>query len=115
MRLPKLIYWQRRSRLAGVSLSIGIVGLPNVGKSTLFNALTRASAVASNYPFATIEPNVGIVGIPDARLEALAGVYDSGRIVPGTVRFLDIAGLVRRASQGHGLGHPFLGPILADT
>ena len=99
------------SRLAGVSLSIGIVGLPNVGKSTLFNALTRASAVASNYPFATIEPNVGIVGIPDARLEALAGLYDSARILPATVRFVDIAGLVRGASQGQGLGNQFLAHI----
>jgi ribosome-binding ATPase len=100
-----------RSRLAGVSLSIGIVGLPNVGKSTLFNALTRASAVASNYPFATIEPNVGIVGIPDPRLAALAGLYDSARIVPATVRFVDIAGLVRGASQGQGLGNQFLAHI----
>jgi GTP-binding protein YchF len=99
------------SRLTGVSLSIGIVGLPNVGKSTLFNALTRASAVASNYPFATIEPNVGIVGIPDPRLEALAGLYDSARIVPATVRFVDIAGLVRGASQGQGLGNQFLAHI----
>jgi len=111
MRLPKLIDWQRRSRLAGVSLSIGIVGLPNVGKSTLFNALTRASAVASNYPFATIEPNVGVVGIPDPRLAALAGLYDSARIVPATVRFVDIAGLVRGASQGQGLGNQFLAHI----
>jgi GTP-binding protein YchF len=102
---------QGSSRLAGVSLSIGIVGLPNVGKSTLFNALTRASAVASNYPFATIEPNVGIVGIPDPRLAALAGLYDSARIVPATVRFVDIAGLVRGASQGQGLGNQFLAHI----
>ena len=87
-------------RLAGVSLSIGIVGLPNVGKSTLFNALTRASALASNYPFATIEPNVGIVGIPDPRLAVLARMFDSARIVPATARFVDIAGLVRGASQG---------------
>jgi len=94
-----------------VSLSIGIVGLPNVGKSTLFNALTRASAVASNYPFATIEPNVGIVGIPDPRLAALAGLYDSAKIVPATVRFVDIAGLVRGASQGQGLGNQFLAHI----
>jgi ribosome-binding ATPase len=94
-----------------VSLSIGIVGLPNVGKSTLFNALTRASAVASNYPFATIEPNVGIVGLPDPRLDALAGLYDSARIVPATVRFVDIAGLVRGASQGQGLGNQFLAHI----
>jgi ribosome-binding ATPase len=94
-----------------VSLSIGIVGLPNVGKSTLFNALTRASALASNYPFATIEPNVGIVGIPDSRLEALAGLYDSARIVPAAVRFVDIAGLVRGASAGQGLGNQFLAHI----
>jgi len=97
--------------LAPVSLSIGIVGLPNVGKSTLFNALTRASALASNYPFATIEPNVGIVGIPDPRLEALSGLYDSARIVPATVRFVDIAGLVRGASAGQGLGNQFLSHI----
>jgi GTP-binding protein YchF len=94
-----------------VSLSIGIVGLPNVGKSTLFNALTRADALASNYPFATIEPNVGIVGIPDSRLEGLAGLYDSARIVPATVRFVDIAGLVRGASAGQGLGNQFLSHI----
>ena len=80
-----------------MSLSIGIVGLPNVGKSTLFNALTKAGALASNYPFATIEPNVGIVGIPDPRLARLASLYDSARIVPATVRFVDIAGLVRGA------------------
>ena len=100
-----------RSRLAQVSLSIGIVGLPNVGKSTLFNALTRANALASNYPFATIEPNVGIVGIPDPRLAVLAGLYDSARIVPATARFVDIAGLVRGASQGQGLGNQFLAHI----
>ena len=94
-----------------MSLSIGIVGLPNVGKSTLFNALTRANALASNYPFATIDPNVGIVGIPDARLDALAGLYDSAKIVPATVRFVDIAGLVRGASAGQGLGNQFLSHI----
>jgi GTP-binding protein YchF len=92
-------------------LSIGIVGLPNVGKSTLFNALTKAGALASNYPFATIEPNVGIVGIPDPRLARLAGLYDSARIVPAAVRFVDIAGLVRGASLGQGLGNQFLAHI----
>jgi hypothetical protein len=94
-----------------VSLSIGIVGLPNVGKSTLFNALTRASALASNYPFATIEPNVGVVGIPDPRLAVLAKMFDSAKIVPATARFVDIAGLVRGASQGQGLGNQFLAHI----
>src|SRR5262249_30278869 len=98
-------------RLAGVSLSIGIVGLPNVGKSTLFNALTRASALASNYPFATIEPNVGIVGIPAPRLTVLARLFGYARIVPATARFVDIAGLVRVASQGQGLGNQFLSHI----
>ncbi len=94
-----------------MSLSIGIVGLPNVGKSTLFNALTRASALASNYPFATIEPNVGVVGIPDPRLAVLAQMFDSDKIVPATARFVDIAGLVRGASQGQGLGNQFLAHI----
>src|ERR1700677_2206956 len=97
--------------LARVSLSIGIVGLPNVGKSTLFNALTRASALASNYPFATIEPNVGVVGVHDPRLAELAKLYNSARIVPASVRFTDIAGLVRGASQGQGLGNQFLAHI----
>lgn len=102
---------RRATRLTRVSLSIGIVGLPNVGKSTLFNALTRASALASNYPFATIEPNVGIVGIPDPRLAVLAEMHNSARIVPATARFVDIAGLVRGASEGQGLGNQFLGHI----
>ncbi len=101
----------RRDKLARVSLSIGIVGLPNVGKSTLFNALTRAGALASSYAFATITPNVGVVGVPDPRLAELAKLYDSARIVPASVRFIDIAGLVRGASQGQGLGNQFLAHI----
>src|SRR5580700_1364047 len=99
------------TKLAQVSLSIGIVGLPNVGKSTLFNALTRAGALASTYAFATVEPNVGIVGIPDPRLKVLAELSESARTVPATVRFTDIAGLVRGASQGQGLGNQFLAHI----
>jgi len=94
-----------------VALSIGIVGLPNVGKSTLFNALTRNEVLAANYPFATIEPNVGVVAVPDPRLPRLAGLYDSERIVPATVTFVDIAGLVRGASEGEGLGNKFLAAI----
>src|SRR5215831_6714412 len=94
-----------------MSLACGIVGLPNVGKSTLFNAITRSSVVAENYPFATIDPNVGIVPVPDARLEVLARIFASKRIVPATTTFIDIAGLVRGASKGEGLGNAFLSHI----
>ena len=94
-----------------MSLSIGIVGLPNVGKSTLFNALTKAGIAAENYPFCTIEPNVGIVEVPDARLKALADIVKPERIMPAVVEFVDIAGLVAGASKGEGLGNQFLANI----
>ncbi len=94
-----------------MALTIGIVGLPNAGKSTLFNALTRNNVLAANYPFATIEPNIGVVGVPDSRLAILAGIFDSAKILPATVQFVDIAGIVRGASEGEGMGNAFLSHI----
>jgi len=94
-----------------VALTIGIVGLPNVGKSTLFNALTRNTVLAANYPFATIEPNIGVVNLPDPRLTTLAEIFGSERILPAAVSFVDIAGIVRGASEGEGLGNQFLANI----
>jgi ribosome-binding ATPase YchF (GTP1/OBG family) len=94
-----------------VSLSLGIVGLPNVGKSTLFNALTKNDVLAANYPFATIEPNIGVVGVPDERLPKLAELFSSQKTIPATVDFVDIAGIVKGASEGAGLGNKFLANI----
>src|SRR3954468_14827638 len=98
-------------RWTPVSLTIGIVGLPNVGKSTLFNALTKNDVLAANYPFATIDPNIGIVNVPDARLPVLGEMFSSVKTVPATVTFVDIAGIVRGASEGQGLGNKFLSHI----
>ena len=94
-----------------MALTIGIVGLPNAGKSTLFNALTKNNVLAANYPFATIEPNVGVVGVPDSRLGVLAGMFSSTKVLPATVEFVDIAGIVKGAAQGEGLGNKFLSHI----
>src|SRR5579871_3410336 len=94
-----------------MGLKCGIVGLPNVGKSTLFNCLTKARVAAANYPFCTIEPNVGIVAVPDPRLDKLAAIVNPERILPTTVEFVDIAGIVKGASQGEGLGNKFLSHI----
>ena len=92
-------------------MKLGVVGLPNVGKSTLFNAITHAGADAANYPFCTIEPNVGVVAVPDERLEKLAALYNSKKVTPAVIEFVDIAGLVKGASHGEGLGNKFLSHI----
>ena len=96
-------------------MKLGIVGLPNVGKSTLFNSLTKAGAESANYPFCTIDPNVGVVAVPDERLKKLGDLYHSKKVTPAVIEFVDIAGLVKGASKGEGLGNQFLANIREDT
>ncbi len=92
-------------------MKLGIVGLPNVGKSTLFNSITKAGAQAANFPFCTIDPNVGVVAVPDERIEKLGKLYNTKKVTPATIEFLDIGGRVKRASKGEGLGNQFLANI----
>ena len=92
-------------------MKLGIVGLPNVGKSTLFNSITKAGAESANYPFCTIDPNIGVVSVPDKRLDRLAAIFNTKKILPAVIEFVDIAGLVKGASKGEGLGNQFLSHI----
>ena len=98
-------------RRVKIKMKLGIVGLPNVGKSTLFNSLTKAGAESANYPFCTIDPNVGVVTVPDKRLDVLGEMYHTKKIIPAAIEFVDIAGLVKGASKGEGLGNQFLANI----